>query len=72
MYQVGVLNGANEGFGDSNKGKDVYGAIRFDYARSANFSASLSGFAYLGNSNAAVLDGTRTTDVNWNRYGAAF
>ena len=71
MYQVGVLNGANEGFGDSNKGKDVYGAIRFDYARSANFSASLSGFAYLGNRNAAVFDGTRTTDVNWNRYGAA-
>lgn len=71
MYQLGVLNGANEGFGDSNKGKDFYGAIRFDYARSANFSASLSGFAYLGNSNATVFDGTRTTDVNWSRYGVA-
>ena len=71
MYQVGMLNGSNEGFGDSNKGKDFYGAIRLDYARSANFSASLSGFAYLGNSNATVFDGTRTVDVNWNRYGAA-
>ena len=67
MYQVGMLNGSNEGFGDSNKGKDFYGAIRLDYARSANFSASLSGFAYLGNSNATVFDGTRTVDVNWNR-----
>jgi len=67
MYQVGVLNGANEAFGDSNKGKDFYGVIRFDYARSANFSASLSGFAHLGNSNATVFDGTRTTDVNWSR-----
>ena len=71
MYQVGVLNGSNEGFGDSNKGKDFYGAIRLDYARSANFSASLSGFAYLGNSNATVFDGTRNVDANWNRYGAA-
>jgi len=71
MYQVGMLNGSNEGFGDSNKGKDFYGAIRFDYARSSNFSASLSGFAYLGNSNAAVFDGTRNVDVNWNRYGVA-
>lgn len=71
MYQVGVLNGANEAFGDSNKGKDFYGAVRFDYARSANFSASLSGFAYLGNSNATVLTGTGLADVNWNRYGIA-
>lgn len=71
MYQVGMLNGSNEGFGDSNKGKDFYGAFRLDYARSANFSASLSGFAYLGNSNGTAFDGTRTVDVNWNRYGAA-
>lgn len=71
MYQMGMLNGANEAFGDSNKGKDFYGAVRFDYARSANFSASLSGFAYLGNSNATVLTGTGLADVSWNRYGIA-
>ncbi len=71
MYQVGILNGANETFGDSNKGKDFYGAVRFDYARSAHFSASLSGFAYLGNSNATVLTGFGLADVNWNRYGIA-
>lgn len=71
MYQVGILNGANEAFGDSNKGKDIYGAVRFDYARAANFSASLSGFAYLGNSNATVLTGTGMADVNWHRYGIA-
>lgn len=71
MYQVGMLNGAHERFGDSNKGKDFYGAIRFDYARSANFSASLSGFAYIGNSNATIFDGTNNSDANWNRYGVA-
>ena len=71
MYQVGMLNGSHEQFGDSNKGKDFYGAIRFDYARSANFSASLSGFAYIGNSNATIFDGTSNVDVNWNRYGVA-
>lgn len=71
MYQIGILNGTQERFGDSNKGKDVYGAVRFDYARSAEFSASLSGFAYLGNRNAAVFDGTRTVDANWSRYGIA-
>lgn len=71
MYQAGILNGANETFGDSNKGKDFYGAVRFDYARSANFSASLSAFAYLGNSNATVLTGAGQADVNWHRYGMA-
>lgn len=71
MYQVGMLNGANETFGDSNKGKDFYGAVRFDYARSANSSASLSAFAYLGNSNATVLTGAGQADVNWHRYGMA-
>ena len=71
MYQVGMLNGSHERFGDSNKGKDFYGAVRVDYARSANFSASLSGFAYIGNSNATIFDGTRNVDVNWNRYGVA-
>ena len=35
------------------------------------FSASLSGFAYLGNSNATVLTGSGLADVNWNRYGIA-
>ncbi|THJ09769.1 MAG: hypothetical protein CAF43_011995 [Nitrospira sp. CG24C] len=66
LYQVGVLNGANESLGDSNKGKDVYGMVRFDYAQSNFFSASMSGFVYQGNSNAKVQ--TRE-DVNWNRYG---
>ena len=66
LYQVGVLNGANEPLGDSNKGKDVYGMIRFDYGRANNFSASISGFAYHGNSNAKVQT---QEDVNWNRYG---
>jgi hypothetical protein len=66
LYQVGVLNGANEPLGDSNKGKDVYGMVRFDYAQANNFSASISGFVYQGNSNAKVQT---HEDVNWNRYG---
>jgi hypothetical protein len=66
LYQVGVVNGANEHLGDSNKGKDVYGMIRFDYAKSNYFSASMSGFVYQGNSNAKVQT---SEDVNWNRYG---
>ena len=66
LYQVGILNGANESFGDSNKGKDVYAMLRYDYARSNNFSASLSGFVYHGNSNAKVQS---QEDVNWHRYG---
>ena len=66
LYQVGVLNGANEGFGDSNKGKDIYAMLRFDYAKSNNFSANISGFVYRGYSNAKVQS---QDDVNWNRYG---
>ena len=66
LYQVGVVNGANEHLGDSNKGKDVYGMVRFDYAKSNYFSASMSGFVYQGNSNAKVWT---QEDVNWNRYG---
>lgn len=66
LYQVGIVNGANEGFGDSNKGKDLYGMIRFDYARSKNFSANISGFIYHGNSNAKV---ETQEDVNWHRWG---
>lgn len=66
LYQVGVLNGAHEHLSDSNKGKDVYGMVRFDYAKSHFFSASLSGFIYQGNSNAKVQT---QEDVNWNRYG---
>jgi hypothetical protein len=66
LYQVGVVNGANEHLGDSNKGKDVYGMIRFDYAKSNYFAASMSGFVYQGNSNAKVQT---QEDVNWNRYG---
>ena len=66
LYQVGVLNGANEGFGDSNKGKDIYAMLRFDYAKRNNFSANISGFFYKGNSNAKVQ---MQDDVNWDRYG---
>ena len=66
LYQVGVVNGANESVGDSNKGKDVYGMIRFDYGRTNNFSANMSGFLYHGNSNAKLQT---SDDVNWNRYG---
>jgi hypothetical protein len=66
LYQIGVLNGANEPLGDSNKGKDVYGMIRFDYGRANNFSANISGFVYHGNSNAKLQT---SDDVNWNRYG---
>lgn len=68
LYQAGVINGANETTSDSNKGKDIYGMVRFDYARSNNFSASVSGFVYIGNSNAKVQS---QEDVNWNRYGVA-
>ena len=68
LYQIGVLNGANEPFGDSNKGKDVYGMIRFDYAKSNYFSANISGFVYQGHSNAKVQT---HEDVNWNRYGVS-
>ena len=66
LYQVGIVNGANEEFGDSNKGKDIYGMIRFDYARSQNFSTNISGFIYHGNSNAKVQT---QEDVNWHRWG---
>jgi hypothetical protein len=66
LYQVGILNGANEALGDSNKGKDLYGMVRFDYGQSQNFSASLSGFIYHGNSNARLQT---QENVNWNRYG---
>jgi len=68
MYQVGIVNGANEALGDSNKGKDIYGMIRLDYAKSQNFSANISGFIYHGNSNAKVQT---QEDVNWNRYGVS-
>jgi hypothetical protein len=68
LYQVGVLNGSQEQFGDSNRGKDWYAMIRFDYARSHLMSASLSGFTYVGNSNAKTSD---QTDINWHRYGVA-
>lgn len=71
LYQVGVLNGSHEQFGDSNKGKDVYGALRMDYAKSSYFSASITGFAYIGNGNAAIFDGANNVSVNWNRYGVA-
>ncbi|TKB71277.1 MAG: hypothetical protein E8D46_18085 [Nitrospira sp.] len=68
LYQVGILNGANEPLGDSNKGKDVYGMVRFDYAMAQNFSANISGFIYHGNSNAKLQT---QEDVNWHRYGVS-
>ncbi len=66
LYQVGVLNGANENFGDTNKGKDVYAMLRYDYAKSDYFAVNFSGFIYQGNSNVQVQS---HQDVNWNRYG---
>lgn len=68
LYQVGILNGANEPFGDSNNPKDWYVMARLDHAQSDLFSANLSGFAYFGNNNAKVISGA---DVSWNRYGVA-
>jgi hypothetical protein len=68
LYQVGILNGAKESFGDSNKGKDIYGMVRFDLARSNDFSANVSGFMYHGNSNAKVQT---QDDVNWHRWGVS-
>ena len=68
LYQVGVLNGAKETFGDSNNHKDVYVMLRVDHAQSDLFSASLSGFAYWGGSNAQLSTGR---DVDWSRYGVA-
>ncbi|MFQ5847258.1 MAG: hypothetical protein ACE5IQ_06220 [Candidatus Methylomirabilales bacterium] len=65
LYQMGILNGADEEFGDSNTAKDLYVMGRFDWARSDLFSASLSAFAYFGYNTAKVgNDG-----VDWHRYG---
>ena len=69
LYQVGILNGANEPFGDSNNPKDWYVMARIDHSPFDLMSASLSGFAYFGNNNAKVA--TNTADVSWNRYGVA-
>jgi hypothetical protein len=66
LYQVGVLNGTNENFGDTNKGKDVYAMLRYDYAQLDYFTVNFSGFIYHGNSNVQVQS---HQDVNWNRYG---
>jgi len=68
LYQVGILNGANEPFGDSNNPKDWYVMTRFDLAQSTYFSANLSGFAYFGSNNAKV---SSMADVSWSRYGFA-
>jgi len=66
LYQIGILNGAEERWGDTNNSKDWYVMTRFDYAQSDNFSANLSGFAYFGNHNTKVLGGA---DVSRSRYG---
>ena len=68
LYQVGIVNGANEDFRDSNNSKDWYVMMRLDHARSQFFSSSLSGFAYFGNRNAKL---TTRDNVNWARYGLA-
>ena len=68
LYQVGVVNGVKEGFGDSNNPKDWYVMGRVDYAQSDLFSASLSGFGYFGNNNIQVRPGS-PVDVSMNRYG---
>ena len=66
LYQIGVLNGAGERWGDSNKAKDWYLMTRFDLAQSDYFSANLSAFGYFGRHNAKLQTGD---DVNWSRYG---
>ena len=68
LYQVGILNGANEPFGDSNNPKDWYVMARLDLAQSDYFSANFSGFAYFGSNNAKVAT---MADVSWSRYGFA-
>ncbi len=68
LYQVGILNGANEDAGDSNNSKDWYVMARLDYGESDYFSANVSGFAYFGNHNAKLVDGT---DISRSRYGVA-
>ena len=69
LYQVGILNGAGEDFGDSNNPKDWFVMGRLDYAESGLFSANIAGFAYFGNNNAKVVK--NQADVSWNRYGIA-
>ncbi len=66
LYQVGILNGANEPFGDSNKSKDWYVLTRFDFAQSEYFSINFSGFAYFGRNNAKVAS---AANANWSQYG---
>jgi hypothetical protein len=66
LYQVGILNGGNERAGDSNNSKDWYVMTRFDYAQSHDFSANISGFAFIGNHNAKV---STNADVSRSRYG---
>ncbi len=66
LYQVGILNGANESFGDSNNPKDWYVMTRFDFTQGSYFSANLSGLAYFGSNNAKVAS---MADVSWSRYG---
>ncbi|MFQ5882196.1 MAG: hypothetical protein ACE5I9_06960 [Candidatus Methylomirabilales bacterium] len=65
LYQVGVLNGADEEFGDSNTSKDLYVMGRLDWARSDLFSANLSAFAHFGYNTAKVGEDS----VDWHRYG---
>ena len=68
LYQIGILNGGEERWGDTNNSKDWYVMTRFDYNQLEYFSANVSGFAYFGNHNAKVLGGA---DVSRSRYGLA-
>lgn len=76
FYQVGVVNGSADNFrlvpalGDTNRMKDVYGMIRFDYAKSNYFTASVSGYGYFGNNNLALpLPTGHIADVSQRQIG---
>lgn len=50
--------------------KDVYGMIRFDYAKSNYFTASVSGYGYFGNNNLALpLPTGHIADVSQRQIG---
>ncbi len=76
FYQVGVVNGSADNFrlvpalGDTNRMKDVYGMIRFDYGTSNYFTASVTGYGYFGNNNLALpLSAGQIVDVSQRQIG---
>jgi hypothetical protein len=68
LFQLGLLNGGEESFGDSNNAKDWFVMVRVDQAESHYFSANLSAFAYFGNNDAKV---TSVAEVSRRQYGLA-